>query len=181
MITREDVFRIGRFYKPHGIAGELTFAFDDDVFDRTQSPCWLVDMDGILVPFFWESYRFRTDTTALVKLEGVDNEREAKELSDREVYYPKAYADTDQDEMPLEWRQLVGFRLVNTADGQETGRVKSVDDSTLNVLLDVERPDGGSCLLPAAEELIENVDVRERTLYMSVPEGLLNLADNDTV
>lgn len=34
MIRHEDVYRIGRIGKPHGVGGELSFMFDDDVFDR---------------------------------------------------------------------------------------------------------------------------------------------------
>ena len=34
MIKREDVYKIGLFNKPHGIHGELSFTFTDDIFDR---------------------------------------------------------------------------------------------------------------------------------------------------
>lgn len=57
MIRQEDVYRIGRIGKPHGVGGELTFAFDDDVFDRCDAEYLVLDIDGILVPFFMESYR----------------------------------------------------------------------------------------------------------------------------
>jgi len=33
MIKREEVYKIGLFNKPHGIHGELSFSFTDDVFD----------------------------------------------------------------------------------------------------------------------------------------------------
>ena len=33
MITREELIRIGRFNKPHGVKGELSFTFTDDVFE----------------------------------------------------------------------------------------------------------------------------------------------------
>ena len=74
MITREELIRIGRFNKPHGVKGELSFTFTDDVFDRTECPYIVCEIDGIFVPFFIEEYRFKSDTTALIKLEDVDNE-----------------------------------------------------------------------------------------------------------
>ena len=37
MITREELIRIGRFNKPHGVKGELSFTFTDNVFNRTDS------------------------------------------------------------------------------------------------------------------------------------------------
>ena len=30
MITREELIKIGRFNKPHGVKGELSFTFTDD-------------------------------------------------------------------------------------------------------------------------------------------------------
>ena len=54
MIKQEEVYKIGRIGKPHGINGEVHFLFDDDVFDRVESEYLILDIDGILVPFFME-------------------------------------------------------------------------------------------------------------------------------
>ena len=54
MITREELIRIGRFNKPHGVKGELSFTFTDDVFDRTECSYIVCEIDGIFVPFFVE-------------------------------------------------------------------------------------------------------------------------------
>ncbi len=70
MIKKEEVYKIGLFNKPHGIHGELQFTFTDDIFDRVDCDYLICLLDGIFVPFFIEEYRFRSDSTALVKLEG---------------------------------------------------------------------------------------------------------------
>ena len=72
MIKKDEVFKIGIFNKPHGVKGEISFTFTDDIFDRVECEYLVCLLDGIFVPFFIEEYRFRSDTTALVKLEGVD-------------------------------------------------------------------------------------------------------------
>ena len=59
MIKREDVYKIGVFNKPHGIHGELSFTFTDDIFDRVEAEYLICLLDGIFVPFFLEEYRFR--------------------------------------------------------------------------------------------------------------------------
>ena len=84
MIKLDDIFKLGRFYTPHGICGEINFSFTDDIFDRTESPYWVVEIDGIFVPFFVESYRFRGETTALVKIEDINDEQAAKLLGKRQ-------------------------------------------------------------------------------------------------
>ena len=64
MIRQEEVIRIGHFAKPHGIKGEITFIVDRDVFEEADEACYIVcDMEGILVPFFVEDFRYKTDTT----------------------------------------------------------------------------------------------------------------------
>ena len=59
MISYDDVFRIGKIGKPHGVKGEVTMHIDDDVFDRTDADYVILSIDGTLVPFFFEEYRFR--------------------------------------------------------------------------------------------------------------------------
>ena len=97
MIKVEDVYRIGLINKPHGVHGELLFTFDDDIFDRMEADYIICMMDGILVPFFFESYRFRSDSTALIKLEGIDTEQQARRMTNVEVFFPKEHAEELED------------------------------------------------------------------------------------
>ena len=71
MIKKEEVFKIGILNKPHGVKGEVAFTFSNDVFDRADCDYLVLLLDGILVPFFIKEYRFKSDTVALVKFEGL--------------------------------------------------------------------------------------------------------------
>ena len=93
MIKKEEVYKIGLFNKPHGIHGELQFTFTDDIFDRVDCDYLVCLLDGIFVPFFMEEYRFRSDSTALVKLEGVDTAERARMFTNVEVYFPGKHAE----------------------------------------------------------------------------------------
>ena len=95
MIRKEEVYKIGIFNKPHGIHGELSFTFTDDIFDRVEAEYLICLLDGIFVPFFIEEYRFRSDTTALVKLEGVDTAERARMFTNIEVYFPVKEPDRE--------------------------------------------------------------------------------------
>lgn len=55
MIKREDVYKIGVFNKPHGIHGELSFTFTDDIFDRVEAEYLICLLDGIFVPSSWKN------------------------------------------------------------------------------------------------------------------------------
>ena len=66
MIKESDVYKIGSITRTHGVKGEVSLSFTDDVWDRADADYLVLRIDGILVPFFMEEYRFRSDTTALV-------------------------------------------------------------------------------------------------------------------
>lgn len=178
MIRQEDVFKIGRLGKGHGVKGEITFQFSDDVFDRVDADYVVLSVEGILVPFYFEEYRFRSDEVALVKFCDIDTEEQARELTGCDVFFPHALADTD-DDAPLTYAQLVGYTVLETPSSSATpapvGTITAIDDQTLNVLFTVRRPDGTEVLLPASDDLITAVDREARTITMTIPEGLLAL------
>ena len=169
MIRKEDVFKIGRLGKSHGVKGDISFPFDDDVFDSVEADYLILDIDGILVPFFIEEYRFRNDTTAIIKFEGVDSQERARELTGCDVYFPRELADNAED--GLSSSAIVGFDILEAQSGKAIGRIASIDDSTLNILFCLE--DGR--LIPATDDLITAIDQQARTITMHIPEGLLEL------
>lgn len=173
MIKKEDVYRIGRLGKPHGVKGEVSLQFSDDIFDRVDADYLILEIDGILVPFFMEEYRFRSAEIALVKFEDIDSEARARELTGCEVYFPREHADADEDNMT--WSEIVGYQLVDADTAKPVGTIAGVDDATINILFDVTTADGDSLLIPAGDDLITDVDKRARTITMNIPEGLLDL------
>ena len=169
MIKREEVYKIGRLGKAHGIRGEVSFLFDDDVFDRVDADYLILDIDGILVPFFLEEYRFKSDANALVKFDGIDTLERAKELTGCEVFFPREMSDEDDEH--ISWAEIVGYELVDSETGTVAGTIASVDDSTMNTLFELE--DGR--LIPASEELIQKVDTKKHQIEIKLPEGILEL------
>ena len=169
MIRKEDVYKIGKLGKAHGVRGEISFLFDDDVFDRTDADYLVIDIDGILVPFFIEEYRFKSDDNALMKFEDIDSQERARELTGCDVYFPRELSEADEEH--LSWAAIRGFELIDSNTGSSAGRIASVDDSTINILFELE--DGK--LIPASEELITNVDTKKQQISINLPEGILEL------
>ena len=175
MIKKEEVDKIGLFNKPHGIHGELQFTFTDDIFDRVDCDYLICLLDGIFVPFFIEEYRFRSDSTALVKLEGIDTAERARMFTNVEVYFPVKHAEEAEDG-ELSWNFFVGFRMEDVRHG-ELGEVVEVDTTTVNTLFVVEQEDGEELLIPAQEEFIVEINQEKKLITVELPEGLLNLED----
>ena len=171
MIREDEVFKIGIINKPHGVKGELMFTFTDDIFDRTDCDYLVLLTDGILVPFFIEEYRFRSDTAALIKFEGIDDADQAKRFTNTEVFFPLKYVD-DDDEEPTSWSWFHGFSVDDVNLGH-LGKIVDVDDTTINVLFVIESPAGEEILIPAHEEFIVDIDKKKRLLTVKTPEGLI--------
>ena len=162
------MYRIGTLGKTHGVKGEINFAFTDDAWDRADADYLMVKVDGLAVPFFVEEYRFRSDSTAIVKFEDIDSEEDAREYVGAEVYMEEKQLP-DGMEPAYTWSDFVGLAL------NGIGTITSVDDSTENVLFAVTTSDGTEHLVPAAEELIEDIDWEQRTITMTIPEGLFEI------
>lgn len=194
MISRDSIYKIGVIGKPHGVKGEVTFNFDDDIFDRTDDEYLILDVDGILVPFFMEEYRFKNDETALMKFEDIDTQEQARTLTGCDVFFPREKAEEAEGEASLS--QLIGYTLVNAGEndaatanedkdnaataneeeaGTPIGTICAIDDSTANLLMEVETPDGRQLLIPMSDDLITDIDQQGRRLVMRIPDGLLDL------
>ena len=169
MIKKEEVYKIGRLGKAHGVKGEVSFHFDDDIFDRVECEYLVLEIDGILVPFFMEEYRFRNGYLAFVKFRDVDTQERASELTGCDVYFPRDLAATE-DEMPI-LTMLVGFSIIDAATNKSIGVIEDVNDQTANILFELDN----GALIPASDELIMNIDTEHEEIVMNIPEGLLDI------
>jgi 16S rRNA processing protein RimM len=151
------------------VRGEISFLLDDDVFDRTDADYLILDIDGILVPFFIEEYRFKTDSNALMKFDGIDTQERARELTGCDVYFPRDLTDSDEED--ISWAELVGYSLIDSNTGKTIGEIAAIDDTTINILF--ELTDGK--LIPASDELIQHINTQQHQIEINLPEGILEL------
>lgn len=179
MIKKEEVYKIGIFNKPHGVKGEISFTFTDDIFDRVDCDYLVCLLDGIFVPFFIEEYRFRSDTTALIKLADIDTAEKARMFTNVDVYFPVKYVDDVETENHLSWDYFVGFRVKDMQHG-DLGLIIEVDDSTVNTLFVIDHH-GEELLVPAQEDFIVKMDNKKKEITVELPEGLLNIEDASEV
>jgi 16S rRNA processing protein RimM len=172
MISKSDVFPIGQVNKPHGVSGEMSFSFTSDIFDREEIPYFVFEMEGLLVPFFLDEYRFKGSTTGLMKLDGIKTEEQARSFYGLTIYLPKKFLEKVED-TEIELDYFAGFTLIDAEKGL-LGVISEVDQTTENVLFVIETKDD-ELLIPAGEEYIESIDHDKKIIYVRLPEGLLDL------
>lgn len=176
MITRDELIAIGHYNKPHGVAGELSATVDVELEVLRGLSCLVSDIDGIFVPFFVNAIRPKRVDTVLLTIDGIENEKEAARLVNRDIYalkrdYRQESIDADADGYPMDF--FIGFEL-RDSDGSRVGEITDVDEQTENAIFVVER-DGSEIMVPATDDLIVEFDVDNKLMVMDLPEGLLDL------
>ncbi|MDX1621401.1 MAG: ribosome maturation factor RimM [Nitriliruptorales bacterium] len=163
---------VGRIVKPHGIRGEVAVDVLSDVPGRFDAGAVFTDQRGRT--YTVESARPHQGRM-LVKFDEVPDRNEAERLRRVELLAPAVdYADHET----YFAHEIVGMQVV--VDGEGLGTVTDVIDLPTTAgydLLEVERPDGSTWLLPAVDEYVE-VDVAddgsEFLRLVDPPAGLID-------
>ncbi len=175
MIEISQLIEIGKLNKPHGINGEIAATISDKA-DCDKLECIVLAIDGIFVPFFIEELRYKNQETVLLKIEGIESDSEAKELTNKTIYLllsDDAYINsTDTDGMYAS--DFIGF-AISDLDGENIGKIVDVEDSTENALFVIETQDESIKYIPIADDLIDEILMTEKIIRMSLPQGLLDI------
>ncbi|MBQ2778808.1 MAG: 16S rRNA processing protein RimM [Bacteroidaceae bacterium] len=167
MLKKDDFTYFGKFLKPHGTKGEIGLLGDSFTLG---DECDFVaaDIDGILVPFFFEYKKSKNSDTLIVKIERMESAEAVRLLTNREAYIPREWVEESDN---YSWSYFRGFKAEDKSRGT-IGTIIDVDDSTINTLFVVEQS-GEEILIPAQEEFIANIDHKKRQIIFDLPEGLI--------
>ena len=172
MTPSPDILPIARIVRLFGKEGELFVRLYDNFCDE---PDWeepfFVDIDGLEVPLFLTSFTRKGNGKAVVSFDDIDNEYRAGELVGKELYTHIETENEAADE--LYYEDLIGYRFAET-NGTHSGTIVRYEEHGDNPLFTVNIH-GTEVMIPAAEELIDNIDPENRTVEMHLPEGLIEL------
>ena len=170
MIELSELMPVGKIGKTHGVKGEVNCELTHDI-EMDDCDYFVLDMEGILVPFFIESYRFRNSTTALVHFDKLDDEPSVRELFGKVIYVKRELAQPEAEDGEFTAYSLIGYTLVDE-QGNALGTITGVNDDTDNVLFEM-----GELLIPVAAVALLGIDEKKRLAVVEIPEGLLDLND----
>jgi 16S rRNA processing protein RimM len=163
---------IGFIKKPHGLQGEVFVSFEPGIDETLEQLEYVfVLIDGAPVPFFIEEITFRSDTSANVKLEFVDSQEKAKQISGCTIYTErKNIVDNDDG---INFSLLKGVAVFDKSIGK-IGTVQHIEDFGGNVVMTVDYL-GREVLIPLNEELVVSFTPETNTLIMKCPKGILDM------
>jgi len=183
MITEEQLIEVGYITKLHGLKGEMQAAVTDAVFDEVaRCPYLVCDMDGIYVPFFVKSYRFKSSESILLMFDDVDCQEKAEPFCGKKLFFDrKCFTPEEEEQYDAEIEEelgYIGYQIIDRELGP-LGEVIAIDDQTANVLFIVDH-DGEELMIPAADDLVLEIDDDELTILMDLPQGLVNLDEAES-
>jgi 16S rRNA processing protein RimM len=169
----KDSIYIGQIAKLHGYKGGVSLFLDvthpEEYMDMES---FFIEIDGILTPFFVESFKLKNKGFVAVKFQGVDSEQEARSLLKKKVFIPESELK-ELDESNFYDHEVIGYEVDDVVKGG-IGKVTAIADLKQNPLLVIEFKDK-EILLPIFEGLIVKVDRKLKRLKVKAPDGLIDL------
>jgi 16S rRNA processing protein RimM len=172
-MKKEDCFNLGKITRMFGTKGELTLVLDvDDPNEYLNLKLFYADYDGELIPFFIDKLTIKSGTSVIIKLMDIDDPKAAAALVNKLLYLPLEQLPTLNEDQ-FYYHEIIGYTIVDDALGQ-TGIIKDVLEFPMQEILQIDH-NGKEILLPISDELISKVDRENKILYISAPEGLIEL------
>ncbi len=169
----DPIHRVGKVSKIYGVNGEVLVRLTGDlgardVIDLTQDePLW-IEIDSIATPFFVKSAKSQGTGSMVVTFDHIDSEQKANIIIGRDAFLLSAEKERQK---AGDWPDMEGYKFLDLTSGHK-GVVLEIIENSLNPLLLIERENGEECYVPLAEELIESVSKRQRTIKMRLAEGI---------
>jgi 16S rRNA processing protein RimM len=174
MIDKENFILLGTINKPHGISGETAVRLISGMASREITPSFIfIDIETQLVPFRVNSTRYKSENVILLKLPMLCTEEKIKSMTGYEVFVsPDEISNAEPD-----INDISAFTnyMIKNVNGDYVGKISDMIDSPNNPLFVVEGSSHNEILIPAAEDLIVEIDDQKKEIVMVIPDGLLDV------
>ncbi|MCY7352518.1 MAG: ribosome maturation factor RimM [Cytophagaceae bacterium] len=171
-MTKEECYELGKIVKTHGLRGELSIYLDvDDPSEYEDLDSFLVERDGGLIPYFFETFQLQGNR-ALVKLEEINDIVTASELVGCPLYLTLANLPKLTNQQ-FYYHEVVGYQVVDEQRGL-LGLVASVATLPHQDLLVVDHQNR-EVLIPINDDIVLSIDRDAQTLQVRLPDGLLEV------
>lgn len=167
----EEYFEIGQIVNTSGLKGVIKVKpFTDDITKFNKFKTIYILLKKELKEFKIEQVRLNKNMVFL-KLEGIDTIEEAEKYRN---LYLKIKRDKDEklEKDTYYIVDILGCK-VYTDEQKELGKVEDVFSTGSNDVYVVKDKTGKQVLLPAIKEVIENVDIENKTIIVHLLEGLV--------
>lgn len=167
----DECYCLGRITKPWGVKGQLVLFLDVDTpEDYIELDSAFVEVKGQLVPHFFHIDQLNGNK-AVATFEELTPEQ-ANALVGHELYLPLSLLPK-LDGNRFYFHEVKGFRVIDSQYG-DIGILEQVIEYPAQPLFQIMK-NGTEVLVPVIDEVIDKVDRTNKTLYITAPNGLIEL------
>jgi 16S rRNA processing protein RimM len=165
-------FKIGKLAATFGTGGQLIL--EHNLGKRTSlkgvENVFIEEYKESFLPYFVESVKIKNDKEVFVKFEGITTKEAAKRFIKKEIWLSEIdFKKFSSRSAPI---SFLGFVIVS--DDKELGEVCEVIEQPHQVLCKIIIG-GKEVLIPIHEGTLQKIDKKNRKLFLSLPDGLLEL------
>ena len=171
-MKKEDCFYLGKVVKTHGLKGEVTLKIDaDDPSVYLEMKHFFLEINKVLTPFFVERIT-PNGNKFFVAVQDIKTIEQAQNLLGKTVYLPMEMLPKLSGNQ-FYFHEIVGFKVIDTEKG-ELGPIKEVLEYPMQAILQIMKGKK-EILIPILDQVIQKVERDKKTLYITAPEGLIDM------
>jgi 16S rRNA processing protein RimM len=170
----DSCYLLGFVIKPHGLKGEVVVQLDVDFpeyYKELESVFISKNQEKILIPFFIEKINLHPQK-AQIKLEEVDTLEQAEALVGNEIYLPLSFLPSLTEDQ-FYFHEIIDFQVLDEDKGT-LGYVQDVYQLPNQDLIGMIYQQK-EVLIPINDDTVKKVDRENKILFVSLPEGLLEI------
>lgn len=162
---------IGVIVAPFGVHGEMKVRLLTDIPDR------FAELDAVHIGpehtrYPIKSVRPYKGEMVVLKLDGIDDANTVETLRNLDLQIPDSKLATLPPDSYYQ-HDILGLHVI-TMDGQNLGHITDIIVTGSNDVYSIKAPDGKQVLIPAIKDVIKQIDLLRRTMYIDPLPGLLD-------
>ena len=168
----QEYFKIGKLAAAFGVQGELVLvhSLGKKTALNGLEAIFFEEKKDTFLPYFIVSTKIKSENEIYILLDGITTREQARALIKKEVWLSENdFKKFAAGASPI---SLLGFMVVNNKD--ELGEVVEVIEQP-HQLLCMVIIDDKEVLIPVHEEFLKKLDKKNKKIYVSLPDGLLDI------
>jgi 16S rRNA processing protein RimM len=167
-----NYFKVGKLVATYGLRGEmiLQHSLGKKTSLKDLETFFIEEKTDTFLPYFIESTKIKNDKEIYVKLEGINTKEAAHTLIKNEVWLLESdFKKFAHQSAPI---SLLGFTLIN--EEEDLGEIMEVIEQPHQVLCKILFKNK-EALIPIHEEFLNKIDKKNRQVFVTLPDGLLEI------
>ena len=163
--------KIGTVVSKHGYKGEVKIKMSSKLVTYQDLTHLFIELEGSFIPFMIDKIRSASSSMSIVKLIEINSEREVEEIIYKDIYVDSTKITLKKDSKSF-YNDLINFDVFN--DFKKIGRIESINSKLPQPVFEISYY-SKTVLIPIHEDIIKEIDKKNNTIYLNIPDGLLEI------